>query len=107
MKIGKENMVKLVYAPENYHQSKPDDRDRSTVTAAGRVEAISAIHGLYADIEQDEAGRAIWRIRVRVNDQNWGWNARRTSKRCAAATAIYFFRKYQLHQGVLASIHAR
>ncbi|MEA7543890.1 hypothetical protein ONO12_27995, partial [Salmonella enterica subsp. enterica serovar Montevideo] len=42
-----------VYALENYHQGQ------TTVTAAQLqpvAEAISAIHGLYADIEQDEAG---------------------------------------------------
>ncbi|MDI5677503.1 hypothetical protein MJL30_39255, partial [Salmonella enterica subsp. enterica serovar Anatum] len=41
----------LVYALENYHQGQ------TTVTAAQLqpvAEAISAIHGLYADIEQDE-----------------------------------------------------
>ncbi len=72
MKIGKENMVGLVYALENYHQGK-------TIVTATQLqpvaEAISAIHGLYADIEQDEAGRAIWRIRVRVNAPELGLNA--------------------------------
>ncbi|EHV5736728.1 D-glucosaminate-6-phosphate ammonia lyase, partial [Salmonella enterica] len=72
MKIGKENMVGLVYALENYHQGQ------TTVTAEQLrpvAEAISAIRGLYADIEQDEAGRAIWRIRVRVNASELGLNA--------------------------------
>lgn len=72
MKIGKENMVGLVYALENYHQGK-------TIVTATQLqpvaEVISAIHGLYADIEQDEAGRAIWRIRVRVNAPELGLNA--------------------------------
>ncbi|EAN5656661.1 D-glucosaminate-6-phosphate ammonia lyase [Salmonella enterica] len=97
MKIGKENMVGLVYALENYHQGQ------TTVTAAQlqpAAEAISAIHGLYADIEQDEAGRAIWRIRVRVNASELGLNAQDVEAQLRGGEIAIYARKYQLHQGV-------
>ncbi|ECR6622171.1 D-glucosaminate-6-phosphate ammonia lyase [Salmonella enterica subsp. enterica serovar Enteritidis] len=97
MKIGKENMVGLVYALENYHQGQ------TTVTAAQLqpvAEAISAIHGLYADIEQDEAGRAIWRIRVRVNASELGLNAQDVEAQLRGGEIAIYARKYQLHQGV-------
>ncbi|HHC0395794.1 TPA: D-glucosaminate-6-phosphate ammonia lyase, partial [Salmonella enterica] len=91
------NMVGLVYALENYHQGQ------TTVTAAQLqpvAEAISAIHGLYADIEQDEAGRAIWRIRVRVNASELGLNAQDVEAQLRGGEIAIYARKYQLHQGV-------
>jgi D-glucosaminate-6-phosphate ammonia-lyase len=62
MKIGKENMVGLVYALNRYQAAAPVP-DAAALHPFAK--AISALRGLKADIEQDEAGRAIWRIRVR------------------------------------------
>ena len=97
MKIGKENMVGLVYALENYHQGQ------AVITAEQLqpvVEAISAIHGLTADIEQDEAGRAIWRIRIRVNAQELGVDARVDEAQLRGGDIAIYARRYNLHQGV-------
>lgn len=97
MKIGKENMVGLVYALENYHQGQ------AVITAEQLqpvVEAISAIHGLTADIEQDEAGRAIWRIRIRVNAQELGVDARVVEAQLRGGDIAIYARRYNLHQGV-------
>ena len=97
MKIGKENMVGLVYALENYHQGQ------AVITAEQLqpvVEAISAIHGLTADIEQDEAGRAIWRIRIRVNAQDLGVDARVVEAQLRGGDIAIYARRYNLHQGV-------
>ena len=85
MKIGKENMVGLVYALEHYHQGQKGVTAEELLPVA---KAISAINGLQADIEQDEAGRAIWRIRIQVNAQLRNGDI-----------AIYA-RRYNLHQGV-------
>ncbi|EGO8358486.1 D-glucosaminate-6-phosphate ammonia lyase [Escherichia coli] len=97
MKIGKENMVGLVYALENYHQGQ------AIITAEQLqpvVEAISVIHGLTADIEQDEAGRAIWRIRIRVNAQELGVDARVVEAQLRGGDIAIYARRYNLHQGV-------
>lgn len=64
------------------------------------VEAISAIHGLTADIEQDEAGRAIWRIRIRVNAQELGVDARVVEAQLRGGDIAIYARRYNLHQGV-------
>lgn len=97
MKIGKENIIGLIYALENYHQ-------RQKVVTAGQlkptVEAISAIRGLKADIEQDEAGRAIWRIRVRVDAQILGLDAKEVEAQLRGGDIAIYARRYQLHQGV-------
>lgn len=97
MKIGKENMVGLVYALENYHQGQ-------TVVTAEELQpvaqAISAIRGLDADIEQDEAGRAIWRIRIRVNAQELGMDAYAVEAQLREGDIAIYARRYNLHQGV-------
>lgn len=97
MKIGKENMVGLVYALENYHQ------EQTVVTAEELrpvAQAISAIRGLDADIEQDEAGRAIWRIRIRVNAQALGMDAYAVEAQLREGEIAIYARRYNLHQGV-------
>lgn len=97
-------MVGLVYALENYH------RGQAVITAEQLqpvVEAISAIHGLTADIEQDEAGRAIWRIRIRVNAQELGVDARVVEAQLRGGYIAIYARRYNLHQGVLALIRVR
>lgn len=97
MKIGKENMVGLVYALENYHQGQ-------TVITAERLQpvadAISAIRGLSADIEQDEAGRAIWRIRIRVNARELGRMPAKSKPQLRGGDIAIYARRYNLHQGV-------
>lgn len=97
MKIGKENMVGLVYALENYHQGQ-------TVVTAEQLqptaEAISAIRGLAADIEQDEAGRAIWRIRIRVEAGVLGLDASDVEAQLRGGEIAIYVRRYNLHQGV-------
>lgn len=97
MKIGKENMVGLVYALENYHQGQ-------TIVTAEQLQpvadAISAIRGLSADIEQDEAGRAIWRIRIRVNARELGLDAREVEAQLRGGDIAIYARRYNLHQGV-------
>lgn len=97
MKIGKENMVGLVYALENYHQGQ-------TIVTAEQlqpvVSSISEIRGLHADIEQDEAGRAIWRVRIRVNADELGLTAQEVEKQLREGDIAIYARKYQLHQGV-------
>jgi D-glucosaminate-6-phosphate ammonia-lyase len=52
MKIGKENMVGLVYALENYHQGQ------TVVTAEARpvAQAISAIRGLMRILSRTKPG---------------------------------------------------
>ncbi|SQA99545.1 selenocysteine synthase [Cedecea neteri] len=105
MKIGKENMVGLVYALENYHQGQ-------TIVTAEQlrptVEAISAIRGLSADIEQDEAGRAIWRVRIRVNAQELGLDAREVEARLRGGDIAIYARRYNPASGAfLASTQER
>ncbi|WP_409309197.1 D-glucosaminate-6-phosphate ammonia lyase [Pectobacterium sp. B1J-3] len=97
MKIGKENMVGLIYALENYHSAQPTQTAEDLQPAA---DAISMIHGLRADIEQDEAGRAIWRIRIKVLPEELGLDARAVEAQLRGGDIAIYARRYNLHQGV-------
>ncbi|EMB4315316.1 TPA: D-glucosaminate-6-phosphate ammonia lyase [Klebsiella aerogenes] len=96
MKIGKENMVGLVYALDRYRTAAP-----APDAAALRpfAEAISALPGLRADIEQDEAGRAIWRIRVSVDANELGLSAREVEAQLRGGDIAIYARRYYLHEG--------
>lgn len=97
MKVGKENMVGLVYALNRYQAAAP-----APDAAALRpfAEAISALRGLKADIEQDEAGRAIWRIRIGVDKAALGLDASEVEARLRGGEIAIYARRYALHQGV-------
>lgn len=97
MKIGKENMVGLVKALELYAEGA----DSMTPDAlATTVDAISALHGFSAEIEQDEAGRAIWRVQVRVHPDVLGVDARQVEALLRTGDVAIYTRRYFLHQGV-------
>ncbi|HAT1616687.1 TPA: DgaE family pyridoxal phosphate-dependent ammonia lyase [Raoultella ornithinolytica] len=97
MKVGKENMVGLVYALNRYQAAAPAPDAAALRPFAA---AISALRGLKADIEQDEAGRAIWRIQVRVDKEALGLDAGEVEARLRGGEIAIYARRYALHQGV-------
>lgn len=97
MKIGKENMVGLLVALDRYHDLQ---HGPTAETLRPTAEAISALRGLYADIEQDEAGRAIWRIRIRVEEAELGLDARAVEAKLREGDTAIYTRRYFLHEGV-------
>lgn len=97
MKIGKENMVGLVRALE-LHQQQAQQITADALLPC--VASINTIPGLTADIEQDEAGRAIWRVRVRVNASVSGISAREVVEQLHNGEIAIYPRCYALHLGV-------
>lgn len=99
MKIGKENMVGLVMAMDRYQSHHPDWTQQLPMleTIAQRISAIS---GFKAEIEQDEAGRAIYRIRVAVGQLRSGLDAIQVEELLRTGEVAIYTRYYFLHQGV-------
>ena len=70
MKVGKEQIMGLLAALDQY-----DNRDHKTEAARNKavadwlVEHVNAIPGLRAEEIADEAGRAIWRCRITLDDK--------------------------------------
>ncbi|QBH96936.1 DgaE family pyridoxal phosphate-dependent ammonia lyase [Limnobaculum zhutongyuii] len=99
MKIGKENMVGLVMAMERYQAHQPD-WTQQLPELKEIAQKISTIAGFQADIEQDEAGRAIYRIRVKVDPSQLGLNAVEVEELLRTGEIAIYTRHYFLHQGV-------
>jgi len=97
MKIGKENMVGLVKALELYGEGITN---MTPEKLASTVDAISALRGFSAEIEQDEAGREIWRVQVRVHLDILGIDARQVEAMLRTGDIAIYTRRYFLHQGV-------
>lgn len=97
MKIGKENMVGLVKALELYGEGIANLTPEKLASTA---EAISALRGFSAEIEQDEAGREIWRVQVRVHSDVLGIDARQVEAMLRTGEIAIYTRRYFLHQGV-------
>ncbi|MCE9883731.1 D-glucosaminate-6-phosphate ammonia lyase [Obesumbacterium proteus] len=97
MKIGKENMVGLVKALEIYGEGIAN---MTPEKLASTVDAISALRGFSAEIEQDEAGREIWRVQVRVHPDILGIDARQVEAMLRTGDIAIYTRRYFLHQGV-------
>lgn len=97
MKIGKENMVGLVKALELYGEGIAN---MTPEKLASTVDAISALRGFSAEIEQDEAGREIWRVQVRVHSDVLGIDARQVEAMLRTGDIAIYTRRYFLHQGV-------
>lgn len=99
MKIGKENMVGLVMAMERYQSHHPEWTKQLPELEAV-AQRISAIAGFQAEIEQDEAGRAIYRVRVNVSQPQLGLNAVEVETLLRSGEVAIYTRHYFLHQGV-------
>jgi D-glucosaminate-6-phosphate ammonia-lyase len=99
MKIGKECMVGLVQALDRYAVRKHDGRaDIPALEAA--IARINAMPGFSAELEQDEAGRAIFRIRVRPQPERLGCDAAAIEAKLRGGSPAIYTRKYFLSAGV-------
>ncbi|GHD68446.1 D-glucosaminate-6-phosphate ammonia lyase [Jeongeupia chitinilytica] len=99
MKIGKECMLGLVKALDRYAVHKHDGRaDIPALEAA--IAEVNGIRGLSAELEQDEAGREIYRARVRVHADVLGVDAAAIEAQLRGGSPAIYTRKYYLNAGV-------
>ncbi len=100
MKIGKENIMGLVTAIERYVVERP-----SSVISKEELEAFTAdintIEGLRAGIIQDEAGRAIYRVRVAFDEVKYGLSAKQVVSLLAKRDPAIYTRDHQANEGML------
>lgn len=99
MKIGKENMVGLVVALDCY-RVKSDERSHQLPQLEAMVEQINTLRGLHAELEPDEAGRPIYRVRVEVDPAQCHLTATCVEERLRTGDTAIYTRHYFLHQGV-------
>ena len=71
MKVGKEQIMGLLAALDQYDERDPAVAAERNERVAGELaERIAQIPGLDAQVVRDEAGRAIWRCRVTADRSN-------------------------------------
>jgi D-glucosaminate-6-phosphate ammonia-lyase len=98
MKIGKEGMMGLVKALDRYALRRHDGK--AVIPALElAISRINTLPGLRADIEQDEAGRDIYRIRIRVDANGFGCDAATLEEKLRGGNPAIYARRYRLNAG--------
>lgn len=101
MKVGKEAIAGLLAALKQYD---PDNQDVSGQRR--RVEwlagELNTLPGLAAVIAQDEAGRAIYRVQVKVDERVTGMTAKELTRFLEQGDPAIFTRNHYVNTGVIA-----
>lgn len=102
MKIGKENTMGLLSAVITYIKDGGYKTPVTTSDLEKFNKKISTIPGLSADMIQDEAGRNIYRSRIKVDEKIYGIHATELNKLLREETPKIYLRDHQARQGSLA-----
>ncbi|MEE3487570.1 MAG: DgaE family pyridoxal phosphate-dependent ammonia lyase [Bulleidia sp.] len=102
MKIGKENCMGLLSAVTTYVANNGYKAPVTTEDLEKFNERIAEIPGLSADIIQDEAGRAIFRSRIKVDARTYGVDAVELNKLLRKESPKIYLRDHMARQGSLA-----
>ena len=101
MKVGKENIMGLVAAVEEYTSG----RKTSPVTRADLEQfaiRVGEIPGCKATIIKDEAGREIYRLSITFTSEVYGMNAKEVVGKLKEGDVAIFTRDYQANMGSIA-----
>ena len=98
MKIGKENIMGLTQAVEEYLAEGSESGASMKHRLEPFIAALNQITGLSADIVQDGAGRDIYRARVRVQN---GPSAMEVIQKLKVEEPAIYTREYQANHGII------
>ncbi len=101
MKIGKENTMGLVKAIEIYQRNHGYVPTVTLDDLKAFTEQCNTIHGLSAEIIQDEAGRAIYRSKLTIH-ADYGMNAKQLVQKLQEHDPAIYTRDYQANIGSIA-----
>lgn len=102
MKIGKENCMGLVKAIEIYQKNHGYIPIVTLEHLKEFAQKVDTISGLSTEIVQDEAGRAIFRCKIKVNADVYGMNAKQLVVALAQHEPQIYTRDYQSNIGAIA-----
>ena len=101
-KIGKEGMMGLVAALEQYdNKDTAKDGARQREITAKLVEELSKLDYLKVSIQQDNAGREIYRAKLDVIPQKSKYTASEIVKRLESGTPAVYTRNHFVDQGTI------
>ncbi|WEG11212.1 DgaE family pyridoxal phosphate-dependent ammonia lyase [Pullulanibacillus sp. KACC 23026] len=75
MKIGKEGIMGLLAAIQHYHEKESDADSQLSRMEALCKRVNEEVNGMTASIVQDEAGRAIYRAKLTIDEKQTGYSA--------------------------------
>lgn len=99
MKIGKEGIAGFLTAFERYMERERDIQEREEIEAF--CERISLIEGVDAVVEQDEAGREIYRGCITFDSSILGKDAVQIARELKEGREAVYTRDYRKYQGIL------
>lgn len=100
MKIGKENILGLVGAIEDYLKSGPEDGKHMHKRLVPFIKDLAQIPGLSVKEQQDQAGREIYRADVKV-EKNSRKSAKEVVKELKAKDPAIYTREYRANEGII------
>ncbi|MGG4453971.1 DgaE family pyridoxal phosphate-dependent ammonia lyase [Brevibacillus porteri] len=101
MKVGKEAIAGLLAALGQYDPEKqnvPEQRRRVEWLAG----ELNSLPGVKAVIAQDEAGRAIYRVQVQLDERVTGMTARELTRQLEQGNPAIFTRNHYVNTGMIA-----
>lgn len=100
MKVGKDNILGLTRAIEDYVEFGPESGNSMKTRLAPFVEQINKINHLEAKITQDSAGRDIYRASVTV-DKNSPIDAKELIEKMKVDSPAIYTREYRANMGII------
>lgn len=102
MKIGKENIMGLLQALADYREERTAQEIETMKAWAGRLATdLNELPGFAASVVQDEAGRAIFRTRAKIDSGVVGMTAAELVSRMKEADPAVYIREHYVNTGVL------
>ena len=99
MKIGKEGIIGFLVAFEKYINETKIGQDKKEIEDF--CNRLSSINGIEAKVEQDEAGREIYRGCIRFDEQVTGKSAVQIVTELKEGNEAVFTRDYKKNQGII------
>lgn len=100
MKVGKESIIGLMTALDRY-ESRKDDSQGQLDRMNWLIKELADIPGIKGAIVQDEAGRAIYRAQLTINEKIVGINAATLVKNLEAGNPGIYTRNYYVNLGMI------
>jgi D-glucosaminate-6-phosphate ammonia-lyase len=100
MKVGKESMIGLMTALERY-ESKQDDFQGQIDRMNWLIQELATIPGIKGALVQDEAGRAIYRAQLTIDEKLTGISAAALVKNLEAGNPAIYTRNYYANIGII------
>lgn len=98
MKIGKDNILGLTQAIEDYVKHGSESGDSMKERLAPFIESLNQINHVAAKIVQDGAGRDIFRASIKVSGPK---TAKQVIEELKAETPAIYTREYQANNGII------